>query len=133
MDMFGPEPNVAYKRATLKTTPYLRDIDACKDGCGFFIVDPAYNAANHGPEFTERIPLTLEVIEERRPKGIIYDGRQRFDINVCTWRGIAYCYIGTPSSTATDWNATAKFTKVTPVSIVKPVGVVGTVTTKAGS
>ena len=133
MDMFGPEPNVAYKRATLKTTPYLRDIDACKDGCGFFIVDPAYNAANHGPEFTERIPLTLDVIEERRPKGIIYDGRQRFDINVCTWRGIAYCYIGTPSSTATDWNATAKFTKVTPVSIVKPVGVVGTVTTKAGS
>ena len=133
MDMFGQEPNVAYKRATLKTTPYLRDIDACKDGCGFFIVDPAYNAANHGPEFTERIPLTLEVIEERRPKGIIYDGRQRFDINVCTWRGIAYCYIGTPSSTATDWNATAKFTKVTPVSTVKPVGVVGTVTTKAGS
>ena len=132
MDMFGQEPNVAYKRATLKTTPYLRDIDACKDGCGFFIVDPAYNAANHGPEFTERIPLTIDVIEERRPKGIIYDGRQRFDINVCSWRGIAYCYIGTPGS-GDAWNAASKFTKVTPVSTVKPVGVVGTVTTKAGS
>lgn len=132
MDTFGQEPNVAYKRATLKTTPYLRDIDACKDACGFFIVDPAYNAANHGPELTERIPLTLDVIEERRPKGIIYDGRQRFDINVCTWRGIAYCYIGTPGS-GDAWNAIGKFTKVTPVSTVKPVGVVGTVTTKAGS
>ena len=130
MDMFGQEPNVAYKRATLKSTPYLRDINACKDGCGFFIVDPSYNAANHGPEFTERIPLTLDVIEEKRPKGIVYDGRQRFDINVCSWRGIAYCYIGVPGS-GDAWNAVGKFTKVTPVSTVKAVGVVGTVTTKS--
>lgn len=133
MDMFGQEPNVAYKRASLKTTPYLNDLDCCKDGCGFFIVDPAYNAANHGPEFTERIPLTLEVIQEKRPAGIIYDGRQRFDVNVASWRGIIYCYIGEASTTAGDWNHKDKFTAITPVSVTKPVSVVGTVSTKAAS
>lgn len=130
MEMFGQEPNMAYKRATLETTPYLNDIDACKGGIGFFIVDKSYNAENHGPELTERIPLTLDVIPEKRPKGIVYDGRQRFDVNVATWRGIAYCYIGAASADA--WNDKSKFTQVTPVSVVKSVGVVGTVTTKQG-
>ena len=129
MDMFGPEPNVAYKRATLEATPYLNDIDACAGGKGFFIVDPEYNAANHGPEFTERIALTLDVIEEKRPKGIVYDGRQRFDINVCSWRGIVYCYVGDPSTTSTDWNYKDNFTNLEVVSVVKPVGIVGTVKT----
>ena len=130
MDMFGQEPNVAYKRATLETTPYLNDLKCCANGKGFFIVDKSYNAENHGLELTERIPLTLDVVEEKRPKGIIYDGRQRFDVNVATWRGIAYCYIG--DETAGAWNDKSKFTLVTPVSVVKPVGVVGTVTTKQG-
>lgn len=130
MEMFGQEPNMAYKRATLETTPYLNDIDACKGGIGFFIVDKSYNAENHGLELTERIPLTLDVIPEKRPKGIVYDGRQRFDVNVATWRGIAYCYVGAASANA--WNDKSKFTQVTPVSVVKSVGVVGTVTTKQG-
>lgn len=130
MEMFGQEPNMAYKRATLETTPYLNDIDACKGGIGFFIVDKSYNAENHGLELTERIPLTLDVIPEKRPKGIVYDGRQRFDVNVATWRGIAYCYVGAASADA--WNDKSKFTQVTPVSVVKSVGVVGTVTTKQG-
>lgn len=130
MEMFGQEPNMAYKRATLETTPYLNDIDACKGGIGFFIVDKSYNAENHGLELTERIPLTLDVIPEKRPKGIVYDGRQRFDVNVATWRGIAYCYVG--AATTGAWNDKSKFTQVTPVSVVKPVGVVGTVTTKQG-
>lgn len=130
MEMFGQEPNMAYKRATLETTPYLNDIDACKGGIGFFIVDKSYNAENHGLELTERIPLTLDVIPEKRPKGIVYDGRQRFDVNVATWRGIAYCYVGAASAGA--WNDKSKFTQVTPVSVIKPVGVVGTVTTKQG-
>lgn len=130
MEMFGQEPNMAYKRATLETTPYLNDIDACKGGIGFFIVDKSYNAENHGLELTERIPLTLDVIPEKRPKGIVYDGRQRFDVNVATWRGIAYCYVGDASVGA--WNDKSKFTQVTPVSVIKPVGVVGTVTTKQG-
>lgn len=130
MEMFGQEPNMAYKRATLETTPYLNDIDACKGGIGFFIVDKSYNAENHGLELTERIPLTLDVIPEKRPKGIVYDGRQRFDVNVATWRGIAYCYVGAASADA--WNDKSKFTQVTPVSVIKPVGVVGTVTTKQG-
>ena len=130
MEMFGQEPNMAHKRATLETTPYLNDIDACKGGIGFFIVDKSYNAENHGLELTERIPLTLDVIPEKRPKGIVYDGRQRFDVNVATWRGIAYCYVGNASADA--WNDKSKFTQVTPVSVIKPVGVVGTVTTKQG-
>lgn len=131
MDMFGQEPNPAYKRAEMDYTPYLNDIDACAGAGGFFIVDHEYMAANHGLELTERIPLTLEAIETKRPYGITYDGRERFDVNVCTWRGIAYCRIGSLSGTATDWNYSGNFTQIAPVSVVKPVGVVGTVTTQA--
>ena len=103
----------------------------CKDGNGFFIVDKTYNEENHGLELTERIPFTLNAFEKKEaPMGIKYEGRQRFDVNVATWRGIAYCYIG--DETAGAWNDKSKFTLVTPVSVVKPVGVVGTVTTKQG-
>ena len=99
MDMFQDYgPNPAYKRATLDTTPYLRDLPCCfnttsQKGVGFFIVDPAYNAENQGPEFTERVAFTLNVEERKNPYGIAYDGRQRCDINVASWRGIAYVYI----------------------------------------
>lgn len=120
--------NPAYKKATVETTPYLLDIPQTADGLGFFIVDKEYNAANHGPEFTERIPLTLEVIEQKRPKGIIYDGRQRFDINVASWRGIAYVHIGKPTGSGT-WDDPTKFTEVKVSTIAKPVAIVGTVTT----
>ena len=125
MDMFkdingGQGINPAYKRATVESTPYLLDIDPCKDGKGFFIVDKAYNASNHGPEFTERVPLTLTVDNTKRPAGITYDGRQRFDINCASWRGIAYVYIGTESS----GNYT-KGTVITPAEpIAKPVTIV---------
>ena len=121
--------NPAYKRATVVTTPYLLDIPQCKDGLGFFIVDKEYNAANHGPEFTERIPLTLNVIEQKRPYGIIYDGRQRFDINVASWRGIAYVHIGKVSGST--WDNPANFTEIKLSTIAKPVAIVGEVTTKA--
>ena len=117
--------NPAYKRATLETTPYLNDIEPTKDGYGFFIIDKEYNNSNHGLEFTERIPLTMDVIETKRPKGITHDARQRFDLNNATWRGICYCAIGAPSQTETHWNHTDKFTPITVVStIVKPVTVV---------
>ena len=134
MDMFKQgeslQLNPAYKRATLKTTPYLNDIPQCANGLGFFIVDKSYNAENHGLEFTERLALTLDVIWQKRPAGVVYDGRQRFDINVATWRGIAYCYLGTPAGSSGAWNEAATFTQITPSeTIVKPVSVVGTVTT----
>lgn len=134
MDMFkdfaaGGGINPAYKRATVETTPYLIDIPQCKDGLGFFIVDKTYNAENHGPEFTERIPLTLEVIQQKRPYGIIYDGRQRFDINCASWRGIAYVHIG--KVTVQDYWDNTKFTEVKVTTIAKPVSIVGEVTTKA--
>lgn len=134
MDMFKTGEslynNPAYKRATLQTTPYLNVIEQFTGGQGFLIIDKSYNAENHGVEFTERVPLTLDVIEQKRPAGIIYDGRQRFDINVATWRGIAYVYLGTPAGSSGDWDDKSTFTEVTPLeTIVKPVEVVGTVTT----
>lgn len=134
MDMFkqgeSMQLNPAYKRATVQTTPYLNDIAQFKGGIGFIIIDKSYNAENHGLEFTERVPLTLDVIEQKRPAGIVYDGRQRFDINVATWRGVAYCYLGTPAGSSNAWNDVSTFTKITPSeTIVKPVSIVGTVTT----
>jgi hypothetical protein len=127
--------NPSYERVGgVDTTPYLLAIPQCAAGKGFFIVDKAYNAENHGPEFTERIVLTLDVIEQKRPKGIIYDGRQRFDINVASWRGIAYVYLGTPAGSSGKWDDVNTFTKITPSeAIVKPVSVAGTVNTKASS
>ena len=150
-DNIGMGPNPAYKRATLDTTPYLRDLECCFDktsqrGIGFFIVDPAYNAENQGPEFTERVALTLNIDERKNPYGIAYDARQRFDINVASWRGIAYVYIGAvaptfisvpklasdgSTSTVTGFSALMAITPI--ATAVKPVSVVGAVTTKSGS
>ena len=141
MDMFKAGDsmvvNPAYKRATVATTPYLGDTNCCGLDAkgyskGFFIVDKSYNASNHGPELTERVPLTLEVFDRKEaPKGVKYEGRQRFDINVASWRGIAYVYIGTPSQTSADWNHVDKFTKLTLAeAVATPVTVVNTVSTK---
>lgn len=147
----GMGPNPAYKRATLETTPYLRDLACCFDktaqrGVGFFIVDPAYNKDNQGPEFTERVALTLNIDERKNPYGIAYDARQRFDINVASWRGIAYVYIGTAAptfisvpklasngstSTVTGFSALMAIAPI--ATVVKPVTVVGTVTTSVAS
>lgn len=134
MDMFKQgeslQLNAAYKRATLKTTPYLNDIPQCKNGQGFFIVDKSYNSENHGLELTERIALTLDVVWQKRPAGVVYDGRQRFDINVATWRGIAYLYLGTPAGSSGKWDELATFTQITPAeAVVRPVSIVGTVQT----
>lgn len=126
METFGNVPNAGYKRAAVKSSPYLNLIEQCKNGKGFFIVDKAYNAANHGPEFTERIAFTLDVHNLTRPSGVAYDGRQRFDINVASWRGIVFCYLGTPGTYT--WDAADKFTliEVAP-TLVKPVSIVGEV------
>lgn len=124
-------PNPAYKRATVDTTPYLGLIPQGAAGKGFFIVDKSYNASNHGPELTERIAFTLDVIETKRPKGIIYEGRQRFDINVAAWRGIAYVYLGDITTDNPDWATAANFTEIIPTdTLVQPVSIVGTVATK---
>lgn len=122
-------PNMAYQRATLETTPYLNDIGPCADGAGFFIVDKAYNAANHGPEFTERVAFTLDVTETKRPNGIVYDGRQRFDINCASWRGITYIRVKNTDSSGAAYATKANFEVITPLAVAKPVSVVGTVKT----
>lgn len=122
-------PNMAYQRATLDTTPYLNDIGPCANGAGFFIVDKAYNAANHGPELTERVAFTLNVTETKRPYGIVYDGRQRFDINCASWRGIAYVRVKDTDSSGAAYATKANFEVITPLAVAKPVSVVGTVKT----
>lgn len=123
-------PNMAYQRATLETTPYLNDIGPCADGAGFFIVDKAYNAANHGPELTERVAFTLDVTETKRPHGIVYDGRQRFDINCASWRGITYVRVkDTVASNPKAYAKKENFEVITPLAVAKPVSVVGTVKT----
>lgn len=122
--------NPAYKRATVEDSPYLLDISQCANGIGFFIVDKSYNSENHGPEFTERIAFTLDVTETKRPSGINYDGRQRFDINVASWRGIAYVYLGASAPTWSANGAIGDFTPIIPTAtVVTPVSVVGTVST----
>lgn len=122
--------NMAYQRATLDTTPYLNDIGPCADGAGFFIVDKAYNAANHGPELTERVAFTLDVTETKRPNGIVYDGRQRFDINCASWRGIAYVRVkDTVAASPKAYAKKENFEVITPLAVAKPVSVVGTVKT----
>lgn len=128
MDMFdfgdSKYLNPAYQRAKIHTTPYL--IDICGGKC-IFIVDKGYNAANHGLEFTERIPFTLNAFEQKQaPQGIKYEGRQRFDTNVATWRGIACIYLGDPTKSAPTWASSGSmFTKIdvgaaitTPVKVV---------------
>lgn len=135
MDMFKQGeslfPNPAKDRASYQQTPYLNQI--LQFGAkGILILDKSYNAENHGLEFTERVPLTLNVIEQKRPAGIVYDARQRFDINVATWRGAAYLYLGTPAGSSGAWDDVNTFTKITPSeTIVKPVSIVGTVQTEA--
>lgn len=124
-DMLNGTLNSAYQIATMDSTPYLNELPQFRNGAGFLIIDHEYNESNHGLEFTERIPFTLDVTNLNRPKGVAYDGRQRFEINVATWRGVAYGYLGTPSATTSDWNHKDKFTPITVVeTIVKPVMVV---------
>lgn len=132
--------NAAYKRATAEFTPYLRDITPCFDATnnvatGFFIVDKAYNAENQGPEFTQRVAFTLNVAEKKNPYGISYDARERFDINVCSWRGIAFVYIGDSATPAFSANAAiSDFELIKPIdTLVKPVAVIGKVTTEAAA
>ena len=117
--------NPGYDRAAVKTTPYLLDIAPTANGKGIFIVDKAYNSSNHGLEVTERIPLTLNAIETKRPYGVTYDGRQRFDVNCASWRGIAFLYIGDPVKDNVTWATPADFTELnvgtaisTPVTVV---------------
>lgn len=149
MDMFksgaGSMINLAFNRATVETTPYLNELaDRVLNNSSsgtkvpmFFIVDKSYNAENHGLEFTERIPFTLEVFNHREaPKGVKYEGRQRFDVNVATWRGIALvlletdAYIGTSSSATlfTTRGGVGQTKQITVNGVAQPVIVVNSTT-----
>lgn len=117
--------NPAYDRATADYSTYFGLIPQTDDGRGFFIVNKAYNAENHGPEFTERIPLTMNVESKKNPYGISYDARQRFDVNCASWRGVAYVYIGKPAGASGNWDDVSTFTEIkTSAAVAKDVKVV---------
>lgn len=67
-------------------------------GFGMFVVNKSYMSENNGLTFLERLPLTITGVSlgksDMNPEGVGYKGYCRFDIVNCTWRGIAYIWIG---------------------------------------
>lgn len=128
-------------------------------GFGMFIVNKSYMTENNGLTFLERMPLTIKGVSlgqnDMEPEGVGYKGYCRFDIVNCTWRGIAYLWVGlveaipdslklidadaiaygvanvgtsNADSVANIKSGAGSFTLVTPTStIVKPVSIIGTV------
>ena len=120
----GPDKqNPAYQIGIHKTHSMYNDIDALRPvygkvgadgkvtvnsnpndrsgqllGFGMFIVNKTYMSENNGLTFLERLPLTIKGISlgqsDMNPEGVGYKGYCRFDIVNCTWRGIAYLWIG---------------------------------------
>jgi hypothetical protein len=122
--------NQGYQKASLYYNSYLDASPALGNGIGAFIVDRAYNEANNGLEYTQRFPLRIRTKEHVDPdylKVIFDEGR---DINVATWRGIAYLYLGKGADIPAVLGTYDSFTMIKPIStIVKPVAVVGPVLT----
>lgn len=120
----GPDKqNPAYQAGVHKTHSMYNDIDALRPvygkinangsitpntnpndrsgqllGFGMFIVNKTYMSENNGLTFLERLPLTIKGVSlgqtNMDPEGVGYKGYCRFDIVNCTWRGIAYVWIG---------------------------------------
>ena len=120
----GPDKqNPAYQAGVHKTHSMYNDIDALRPvygkinnngtitpntnpndrsgqllGFGMFIVNKTYMSENNGLTFLERLPLTIKGVSlgqsDMAPEGVGYKGYCRFDIVNCTWRGIAYVWIG---------------------------------------
>lgn len=103
---------------------------------GLLILDEAYNKANHGPMFVERVGFSMKAVKTDEPEGIKYLAKQAFGIYCPSWRGVTYLYIGKPLANgdagyvAGAWNDIATFTEIKPTVFTKAVTVVGTVATK---
>lgn len=144
-------PNPAYKRiANVKTSVYWNTIEALYDkanqrAVGFFIVDKAYMAANNGLEVTQRFPMEVTSEEHKNPAYLDVIFSEGMEFNCLTWRGITYVCLNPVSQTnmftipasisGTEAAVNVPVTNATPITVVetlvKPVSVVGTVSTKA--
>lgn len=91
---------------------------------GLMILDPAYNAANHGPMMTERVPFSMKAVKTDEPEGIKYLAKQAFDFYCPCWRGVAYLYIGKPAGASKAWDEAATFTEIRPVVYAEAVKVI---------
>ena len=144
-------PNPAYKRISKcnhsvywNTIPCLYNKDK-QEAVGFFIVDKQYMAANNGLELTQRFPLEVTSEEHKNPAYLDVIFSEGMEFNCLTWRGITYVCLK-PADTTNLFTIPASMadsgaavnvpitaaTAVTVVdTIVKPVGIVGTVKTEA--
>lgn len=123
--------NLSYGEFDIECTPYLNDKLGFEDGISFYILAPSASMKLSGPEFIERYSLTFDVEELEKTHNIFYGATQGFDIDVENFRPIAYVTLSVPNGTSGKWNDVTTFTAITPTStLVKPVSVVGTVTTK---
>lgn len=99
-------------------------------GFGMFIVNKSYMAENNGLTFLERLPLTIKGVSlgqsDMSPEGVGYKGYCRFDIVNCTWRGIAYVWIG-------DTRAMPDTLKITDTTLATTYSLKGADTTKAAA
>ena len=96
---------------------------------GFLILDDQYNKANHGPMMVERVGFSLKGVKTDEPEGIKYLGKQAFDFFCPSWRGIAYVYIGRPTTDGDGaWTDIKTYTEIKPVAFATAVQVVGETT-----
>ena len=112
---------------------------------GFFIVDKAYMAANNGLELTQRFPMEVTSEEHKNPAYLDVIFSEGMEFNCLTWRGITYVCLNPVSQTnmftipasisGTGAAVNIPVANATPITVVetlvRPVSVVGTVSTKA--
>jgi hypothetical protein len=142
-------PNPAFGRiAGVDTSVYFNDLPCLFDktagkAVGFFIVDKGYMSANNGLEITQRFPLEVTSEEHKNPAFLDVIFSEGMEFSCLTWRGITYVCIAPASATnaftiPAEMSASAAavnipltaFTAITPTATaVKPVAIVGTVTT----
>ena len=77
----------------------------------------------------ERVGFSLKGVKTDEPEGIKYLGKQAFDFFCPSWRGIAYVYIGRPTTDGDGaWTDIKTYTEIKPVAFATAVQVVGETT-----
>jgi hypothetical protein len=143
-------PNMGYKRvAGIDASVYWNTLEclynkATQRAIGFFLVDKAYMSGNNGLEISQRFPLEVTSEEHKNPAFLDVIFSEGMEYNCLTWRGITYVCLmpidpaGTMFTIPANKSGTGvavnipitAATAVTVVdTIVKPISVVGTVTT----
>lgn len=125
--------NLSYGEFDIECTPYLIDKQGFADKMSFYVLAPSASKRLGGPELIERYALTFDIEELEKTHNIFYGATQGFDIDVENFRPIAYVTLSVPNGSAGQWDNPDTFTAITPIAtLVKPVSVVGNVTTVDG-